>query len=293
MKFKIPFTVEKLDKLKIRSAYFSRYFKPNKKSRINIYLGNANQDLTREEYLGIVLRSTLFAFFISFVVLTTLFLIISLSNPFFLGFIFTLLLTGVVFSVQSAYPALYDSRKQRNIEKNLVSALNDIYVQLNSGIPLFSILVNISNSDYGELSVEFKKAVKQINSGVPEVHVLEEMGEKNASPYFRRVLWQLSNGMRAGSDISIIIKESIKSLNEEQSIQIQRYGSRLNPLIMFYMLSSVIVPALSITFLTVISSVIGLPEATTKLTFYGLFVAVVVFQVMFIGMIKSIRPSLL
>ena len=33
-------------------------------------------------------------------------------------------------------------------------------VQLNSGIPLFDILTNISNSNYGELSLEFKKAVK-------------------------------------------------------------------------------------------------------------------------------------
>jgi flagellar protein FlaJ len=260
---------------------------------MNIYLENANVDMTREEYLAIVLRGTIFAFFISLVSLTTIFFILSLSNPFLLGFVFCLLITFGVFAMQAGYPALYDSRKQRNIEKNLVSALNDIYVQLNSGIPLFSILVNISNSDYGELSVEFKKAIKKINAGVPEIQVLEEMGEKNASPYFRRALWQLSNGMRAGSDISIIIKESIKSLNEEQSIQIQKYGSRLNPLIMFYMLSSVIVPALSITFLTVISSVIGLPPAQTKLTFYGLFLAVVVFQVMFIGMIKSIRPSLL
>jgi len=179
------------------------------------------------------------------------------------------------------------------MEKNLIPALGDILVQLNSGVPLFNILVNISSSDYGELSEEFKKAVKKINAGLPQVEVLEELGEKNSSIYFKRTLWQISNGMRAGSDISVVISESIKSLSEEQILQIQNYGNKLNPMIMFYMLSSVILPALAITFLTIISSMVGLTQSITTLLFAALFVFVVIIQTMFIGIIKSIRPSLL
>jgi flagellar protein FlaJ len=166
-------------------------------------------------------------------------------------------------------------------------------VQLNSGVPLFTIMVNISSSGYGELSVEFKKVVKKINSGMPQIEVIEELGEKNSSVFFRRTLWQISNGMRAGSDISVIIKESIKSLNEEQLIQIQSYGNKLNPMIMFYMLSSVIMPALAITFLTILSSLVNLSEPVTKMLFVAMFGGVVFIQFMFIGVIRSLRPSLL
>ena len=62
---------------------------------------------------------------------------------------------------------------------------------------------------------------------------------------------------------------------------------------MFYMLSSVILPALAITFLTVISSLINLGQQVTIFMFVGLFVLVVFIQIMFLGVIKSIRPSLL
>jgi pilus assembly protein TadC len=110
--------------------------------------------------------------------------------------------------------------------------------------------------------------------------------------YFRRTLWQISNGMRAGSDISVIIRESIKSLSEEQIIQIQSYGNKLNPLIMFYMLSSVILPALAITFLTIISSLVSLPQTIANLVFLCLFGIVIFIQLMFIGIIKSLRPTL-
>ena len=78
-----------------------------------------------------------------------------------------------------------------------------------------------------------------------------------------------------------------------QLIQIQNYGNRLNPLIVFYMLIAIIVPSLSVTFLTIISSLIGLNANTTTLVFLGLFVFVILIQIMFLGIIKSKRPSLL
>jgi hypothetical protein len=106
-------------------------------------------------------------------------------------------------------------------------------------------------------------------------------------------LWQISNGMRAGSDISIIIKESIKSLNEEQLIQIQSYGNKLNPMIMFYMLSSIIMPALAITFLTIISSLVNLAEPVAVTIFLVLFGVVMFIQIMFIGVVRSLRPTLI
>ena len=93
--------------------------------------------------------------------------------------------------------------------------------------------------------------------------------------------------------MSIVVKDSLKTLNEEQLIQIQNYGNKLNPLIVLYMLIAVIIPALSITFLTIISSMINLPSNMAMLVFIGLFVFVILVQIMFLGMVKSRRPSLL
>ena len=103
----------------------------------------------------------------------------------------------------------------------------------------------------------------------------------------------MSNGMRSGSDLAMIIQEGISNLNEEQEIQIQSYGSKLNPLIMFYMLIAVIFPSLGITFLIIISSILNLPGAITKLILFIIFGFVIFMQIMFVGLIKSRRPSLL
>lgn len=293
MGFRIPFTISSIDKLRKRSAIFKKWIKYKKESQLKFYLENADLPLSREEYLAICIRGFVFTTAIFFVLLTTVFYIAGFGVALALSGGISILIGGFVYLSQSNFPKLYSNRRQKKIERNLISALQDILVQLNSGVPLFSILINISSSDYGVLSEEFKKIVKKINAGRPQIDVLEEVGERNPSIYFRRTLWQMSNGMRAGSDLSIVIKDSIRSLEEEQLIQIQNYGNKLNPMIMFYMLVAVILPALAVTFLTILSSMINLPPDLTMMMFGGLFAFDAFVQIMFLGVIRSLRPSLL
>lgn len=175
----------------------------------------------------------------------------------------------------------------------MLSALNSILIQLNSGIPIFNVLATIANEDYGEISKEFKAAVKQINAGKPESAAIEEIAARNPSPFFRRALWQISNGIRTGTDLQIVLKEVISSISDEQIIQIQKYGSQLNPLAMLYMLIAVILPSLGISFLVILSSFTSLNSFTTKFAFWILFGIFLILQVIFLGIIKTKRPTLL
>lgn len=293
MRFHIPFTIADTEKLKRKSRYFLRPFKNKKPSQIQKYLENSDIELTEAEYFSICLRSFVFSFIFLYIMSTIALVLLKVPLPFLLSFGIALIFSGFRFFSQIVYPKVHDKRRVKNIEKNLIPALEDVLVQLNSGIPLFNILVNISSSDYGSLSEEFKKLVRKINAGAPQIDALEEVGEKNSSIYFKRTIWQISNSMRAGSDISIIISENIKTLNEEQLLQIQNYGNKLNPLIMFYMVISVILPALGIAFFTVISSLINLPQSLVVVLLVGLLIFVTLIQIIFIGIVRSVRPSLL
>lgn len=293
MPFHIPFTFSEIPKLKTRSKRFLSLIKHKKDSTLSKNLASSGIGITREEYLAIVLRNFTIIFIYLLIIFTTALWLFNVTFFYLLGFALALIFGAFIFFSQIVYPRIYITRKQRRIEKNLLPALEDISIQLNSGIPLFSIMVNIAYSDYGDLSKEFKEAVKKISAGEPQTEVLEEIGQNNPSILFRRVLWQISNGMKAGSDMAIVIKDGIRALNEEQMIQIQNYGNKLNPLIMFYMLTSIIIPALSVTFLTILSSMLGLQKNVTIMIFLGLFVVVIFIQIMFIGLIKSKRPSLL
>ena len=292
MKFKIPLTFSDIEILKRRSKRFIKFTR-TKKSKLDDYLENSEEEINRRQYLSICYRSFLLDILFLSVVLTSALRVFNANNFYFYGLGSAFLISGLILSNQLYYPRMFATRKERNIEKNLISVLQDMMVQLNSGVPIFRIIVNISDSNYGEVSEEFKKITKEINAGVSQIEAIEKYGKLNTSKYLKRILWQISNGMRAGSDMGIVIKEGIRSLSDEQAIQIQNYGGKLNPLVMFYMLIAVVLPSLGVTFLIILSSILEVPGNIVKLIFFSLFGSVIFIQIMFLGLIKSRRPSLL
>lgn len=293
MTFHIPFTISSLNRLKIKSKRYVKIFSVKRDSKLKDYLIKAEVEITREEYLGIVARSTLMFSVIAYLAFSTAIFILKQGNPFLIPLIPTIAVGMFTSFSQINYPKILADKQQKAIERNLLPAMEDMLIQLSSGVPLFTILVNVSSSGYGQLSIEFKKAVKKINAGFPQIEVIEELGKKNHSILFRKALWQISNGMKAGSNITEVVRDIIHSLNEEQFLQIQTYGNKLNPLIMFYMLISIILPALAITFLTIISSIVSLPESITIGMFIGLYVMSILIQIMFLGAIRTAKPSLI
>lgn len=295
MIFKIPYSLVPFNTLKVISIMLggiARFIEPAFPF-LDLNLKQADIKFSAREYLAMCISASLI-FFLSFFAFGILFLYLAGSLGSILLLVTILVFfTLFVFFQQIYYPVFIVNKRIKSIENNLLPALQDFLVQLNSGIPLFNILVNISSHDYGELSNEFKKVVREINAGIPQVQALDEIASRNPSLYFRRALWQIVNGMKAGSDMAGVISEVIRALSEEQLIQIQRYGSQLNPLAMFYMLVAIIIPSLATTFITIMSSFITLSATTTKLVFWGLFGVVIFFQIMFLGMIKTRRPNLL
>lgn len=293
MKFRIPFTFSDIDVLKKKSEKLSKFFRGAGKTFLQDELKSCNVDIDAPQYMAITFRTFLLLFSSLLVIFTSVLAIIGIASFYFYGPGASLLFSLFVFFRQLTYPRIYSSRKEKEIEKNLISVLQDMLVQLESGVPMYQIMVNISSSDYGVVSEEFGEAVKEINSGISQVEALENLIKKNSSEYFKRILWQISNGLRSGSDMDVVLEDSIDNLNKEQAIQIQNYGNKLNPLVMFYMLIAVIIPSLGLTFLIILSSMLGFSSEVVKMVFFGVGSLIILIQVMFLGLIKTRRPSLL
>ncbi len=293
--FKLPYSLVPLKTLKKKAEKYYWLADKLKKSFPSLKqdLKEAELPFTDKEYLGLCLAADIM--FFSFITIFMLVIFGAAAAP---NFIIVSLVVGIFFTLfgllqQLYYPKLLAIKRIKSIEKNLLPALQNLYIQINSGIPLFDSFVNISKEDYGEISKEFGRAVRNINAGSSQVEALEDLASVNPSLLFRRGIWQLINGMKSGSDIGGVLAEILTLLSEEQVLQIQRYGSQLNPLAMFYMLAVVIGPSLGMTFMIILSSFIGLDEVGIKVMFWGLYGSVFFFQIMFMGMIKAKRPNLL
>lgn len=243
------------------------------------------------EYLADAIKKTLIFFVATIVVLLVLLFILGIKE-YWIIIIVSLAVSMFFFFSRIITPSVKAGRRIRSLEKNLLPALQSIFVQINSGIPLFEVLTNISRANYGEVSKEFTKAVNKINAGKSQVEALEEMVVENPSIFFRRAIWQVINGMKSGADLSNTIEQTLNLLAEEKILQIQNYGARLSPLAMFYMLIGIILPALSIIFIILMISIMNLSLNTAMTIFAGVFIFIIFFQILFLGLINMRRPSL-
>jgi pilus assembly protein TadC len=263
-------------------------------SRLNPYLqmelNRADMKIEARKYGAMCFSATSFFFIFFSIILTLGFLKIGKA---YFGVILALVLSVIILFMQLGYPKLLAAKRIKKLDADLLIALRAIMIQLNSGVALFEAMAIISNQEFGEVSKEFKEAVKQISVGVPQIEALELMAVKNPSPYFRRTLWQIINAMKEGAAIKEVMGNVITNLTKEQVIQIEKYGSQLSPLAMFYMMGAVILPVLAVTFLIVLTSFIEIEETLLKLMFVALLAGVIFIQIIFSGIIKTKRPSLL
>ncbi|MFH7880585.1 MAG: type II secretion system F family protein [Candidatus Aenigmatarchaeota archaeon] len=244
--------------------------------------------LKGREYISIAIFSSIYWFSLLF---TTLTIISSLFEKSFIHviFIISLLVSLISFFYIIFYPNYKISKKNKDIERNLVFAIRHLYLEIKSGVPLFESIVSVSKENYGVISKEFEKCVKEISAGKDQISVFEELAIRTSHPTFKKVIWQITNAMKTGTDLGKILGIIATELTQEQKVKIRRYGSQLSPYALMYLMLTIIVPTLGITLLLILSSFSGISIPQTF--FYLILFVITIFQIMFLGMIKSQRPS--
>lgn len=198
------------------------------------------------------------------------------------------LLSAFGFFTFANFPKIKAKKRSRALDKQLPYALRHMLIEVRSGISLYEAMVSVSD-DYGEASEEFKRIVKDINGGKPQVEALEDSIVRNPSTKYRRAMWQMINALKSGTDVSNTLETLVDSMVKQQKLEVKRYGKELNPYILVYLMIAVIVPSLGVTFLIVLSTFTGL--GLDKFTFYQILGGLVMFQLFFLNFVKSKRPE--
>ena len=290
---RIPFIPLKLESMKKVARHYiglgealSRLF-----PSMEFNLKRAELDFEPREWMSITISGSIFYF----VIITSLLLFIAVMAEIQSGLGIMLCMGsglamgGSSFMYLIFYPRLLARKRIRELEMNLSYALHHLLIHVRSGVPLFNAMISISRGNYGVLSKEFERLVREIDTGKSEIEALEMLARNNPSLYLRRITWQMVNAMKSGADIGRILKEIVENMAEEQRIAIKKYGSELNPLALFYMLLVVIFPTLGIIFLLVLFSFVG-GMIEMELLLVAILMLLVVVQVMFIGIVKTKRP---
>lgn len=259
--------------------------------KIDTYLIESDYDGEPEEYASLsIFNSFLWAVFLT-VVFTSLLFLREMSSVEIavIGasiFFLTILMFLTVFL---KYPAILAGKKSERVNRELVYALKDLKLKVQSGISLYNAMVAVSKAGYGEVSEEFSKTVREISSGKTFSKALEDMALRNSSDHFRKTIWQMLNTRKAGGSMVGSLETLIDDLEAKKHSKIKDYAEDLNIMALMYMMFAVVAPSIGLTLLVVVSSFSGIGVTPGLITaFLGVSFAL---QWALVGFIKAKRPK--
>ena len=254
---------------------------------LKLKLKQAGMDDKPEDFIK---KTFISAFYMTTGLVVALFLVLAKLEV-LKGIMF--LIIPIIFVMMFFYmlklPELRISRKGKEISSEIVFAGRFIIIELESGVPLYNAMVNVSKN-FRIIGQYFKEITDNVDLGTSMEDALNEAVEFVPSNDLRKILWQIINSIRTGSDISKSLYSVMDQVTKDQVNEVNKYGKKLNPLAMFYMIVAVILPSLGMTMLIILSSFIKFQLSLTVLIALAGFLGFV--QFMFIGVVKFSRPPI-
>ena len=249
----------------------------------------AHMKMSPEKFVsGILKTSFFFGFGITFVVF------IFLDKAGMPGIIAVLCFPVIAFLCFMLFinsPKSKIQKRGRLLDREVLFAGRFLLVKIHSGRPLLNAMIDGMHS-YGIAASFFREIVDDINLGTPIEQALENSQRFSPSEKFRKIMFQINNAIKIGIDVSEPLEETLDEISQEQLIEIQKYGKKLNSLSMFYMLLAIVMPSLGMAILIVIGSLLGIFTQSTYLyIFVGVFLVVFIMQIVFIVIFKASRLS--
>lgn len=180
------------------------------------------------------------------------------------------------------------SKKAKKIDKDVLFAGRFLLIKLNSGKPLINSLGEASQS-YGVANIYFKEIMRDIELGTSLEDALDKATDGCPSKKMKRILFQISNALKIGIDVTQNLEAVLEEVSNEQLLEIQRYGKKLSSITLFYMLLAVVMPSLGLTMFTIVAGLVSL--SITPSTFFVFGFLILMIELVFLSLFKSIRPN--
>lgn len=180
-------------------------------------------------------------------------------------------------------------RLKRDIDQEIVFAGRFLIIELDSGVPIFKAFENVEKN-YAVVGKYFGDIMNKVYLGTNIEDAINETLLNTPSSNMRKLLWQILNSIKTGAEAGAALNTIIDQIVREQQITVAEYGKKLNPIAMFYMMTSIIFPTIGTTMLIVLLTFVGV-NVTMPFFAVGAFMLAFV-QFMFLSIIRTTRPPI-
>lgn len=221
-------------------------------------------------------------------ILVFLFLARDGGAPFIPALLGGLLVAKLMYDLNMRKIKVSIAKRGKLIDRDVLFAGRLLLIKLNSGTPLMNALEEAAQG-VGETTKYIQDILRNIELGTPLEEALEEASEYCPSEFLRKVLFQITNALKIGIDVTNFLEAILDEIAEAQLQEIIRYGKKLSSLTMFYMLAAIVVPSLGMTMFIVVASMASIPLDMIAFVVITFFLFII--QFVFITLFKAARPN--
>ena len=226
-------------------------------------------------------------------VLLSLLIIVVMFVSYFISFEIGLviLLLFALLTIAFIYlPQIKRQNKYSQFSKELPYALRQLSTELRSGKSLFDSLDSVANADYGVLSLEFSRLLREVRYGESTENAFIHLNSRVKSKGLSRASSEILSTLRVGGNLSNSLSIIAEDINFDMRMKLKEYSQKLNAFIMIYTFLAILAPVIILTLLLAASVVMGdVVPANLILVLYGLFFPMII---VFLGFfIKKLEPK--
>ncbi|MFA6049419.1 MAG: type II secretion system F family protein [Candidatus Micrarchaeia archaeon] len=166
--------------------------------------------------------------------------------------ILAFILAGVL---MLAYPAQTAGERARRLNKELPFALRHLSSQIKAGVSFHRALKSVASADYGLLSVEFKRVLRDLDKGASTESALSDLAARTKSVGLRKAMVQIIRALKTGGNLSEIISSIAEDVSFESRALVRDFVEMLNIVNVMYIMVGVVAPVV----ITILSAVAQLP----------------------------------
>ena len=164
-----------------------------------------------------------------------------------------------------------------------------LLIQLESGKSLVNALIDIGMKQRSRGN-PLSRIAFALYMGKPLESIIEESIDQTSSPALKRILSQIQNSLRTGTDLKRGLRVTLEDITNEKIIEFEVFGKKLNTLGLFYMIFGTIAPSLGAIGFVFVLAALGVELSLLNLSLFLIFVVPV--QALFIIVFTKMRPEL-
>jgi flagellar protein FlaJ len=198
---------------------------------------------------------------------------------------------AIFFSVLPfAYLSVRAGGRAKAVDRVLPFALMQIATQVRAGVSFHQSLESVANADYGVLSVEFKKLVRDLQQGLSTEDALTRFYNRTKSQSLRKALLHIIRSFKTGGSLSKIINDIAEDVAFETRMSIRDFTEKLNFINVIFIMVAVVAPVSA----TVLSAILQIPLFSAGLPSYFIYLSfggITAAMIALLYVTKQIEPA--